>query len=38
MTDASHGGERITGISSMAMRRTLTEHCDAYERQTGQPV
>jgi molybdate transport system substrate-binding protein len=37
MTDASHG-DRITGISSMAMRRVLTELCDAYERQSGQPV
>ena len=38
MKEASRGGERITGISSMAMRRVLTELCGAYERQSGQPV
>src|SRR4030095_5437181 len=31
-------GERITGISSMAMRHVLTELADAYEQQSGQPV
>ena len=30
--------ERITGISSMAMRQVLAELGDAYERQSGQPV
>lgn len=30
--------DRITGISSMAMRHLLTELSDAYERQSGQPV
>jgi molybdate transport system substrate-binding protein len=29
---------RITGISSMAMRTTLTELSDVYEQQSGQPV
>jgi molybdate transport system substrate-binding protein len=30
--------DRITGISSMAMRHVLAELGDAYERQSGQPV
>jgi molybdate transport system substrate-binding protein len=30
--------DRITGISSMAMRHVLTELSDAYERQSGQTV
>jgi molybdate transport system substrate-binding protein len=30
--------DRITGISSMAMRDVLAELGDAYERQSGQPV
>jgi molybdate transport system substrate-binding protein len=30
--------ERITGISSMAMRHVLAELGDAYERQSGRPV
>ena len=30
--------DRLTGISSMAMRHVLTELGDAYERQSGQPV
>jgi molybdate transport system substrate-binding protein len=30
--------DRITGISSMAMRHVLAELSDAYERQSGQPV
>lgn len=30
--------DRITGISSMAMRQVLAELVDAYERQSGQPV
>jgi ABC-type molybdate transport system substrate-binding protein len=30
--------ERITGISSMAMRQALAELADAYTRQSGQPV
>src|SRR5438034_11019797 len=30
--------DRITGISSMAMRHVLAELGDAYEQQSGQPV
>src|SRR5438094_10538471 len=30
--------DRITGISSMAMRHVLTELGDAYEQRSGQPV
>ena len=30
--------DRITGISSMAMRNVLAELGDAYEQQSGQPV
>src|SRR5438874_9836463 len=37
---ASESGkvDRITGISSMAMRHVLTELGEAYEQQSGQPV
>jgi molybdate transport system substrate-binding protein len=38
MTPESRTVDRITGISSMAMRHVLAELCDAYERQSGQPV
>ena len=30
--------DRITGISSMAMRHVLAELADAYEKQSGQPI
>ena len=37
--DAGSGSvDRITGISSMAMRNVLAELADAYERQSGQAV
>src|SRR6202158_1059157 len=38
MTLDSRKVDRITGISSMAMRNVLAELGDAYEQQTGQPV
>ena len=38
MAAASSKVDRITGISSMAMRHVLAELADAYERQSGQPV
>ena len=38
MTLDSRKVDRITGISSMAMRNVLAELGEAYERQTGQPV
>jgi molybdate transport system substrate-binding protein len=38
MTGSPADVERITGISSMAMRHVLTELCVAYEQQSGQPV
>jgi molybdate transport system substrate-binding protein len=38
MTLESRKVDRITGISSMAMRNVLAELGDAYEQQSGQPV
>ena len=38
MAVASSNVDRITGISSMAMRHVLAELGDAYEQQSGQPV
>jgi molybdate transport system substrate-binding protein len=38
MTLESRKVDRITGISSMAMRGVLAELGDAYEQQSGQPV
>src|SRR6266550_1237548 len=34
----SGSGNRLTGISSMAMRQVLAELAEAYERQSGQAV
>ena len=36
--DVEPAAPRLTGISSMAMRRVLDELTDAYRRQSGQPV
>jgi molybdate transport system substrate-binding protein len=38
MTLESRKVDRMTGISSMAMRNVLAELGDAYEQQSGQPV
>jgi molybdate transport system substrate-binding protein len=36
--ERSGNGNRLAGISSMAMRQVLAELADAYERKSGQPV